>query len=631
MSDTATPTLLEIKNLRTYFDTREGVVKAVDGLTVEMREGETLGLVGESGSGKSVTSLSIMRLLPERSARIAEGSISYLGRDLVRLPQSEMRSIRGSEIAMIFQEPGTSLNPVFRVGNQVIEAIVQHQRVSKKEARERTIQLFREVGIPDPEQRINMYPHEMSGGQKQRVMIAMALSCNPELLIADEPTTALDVTIQQQILDLIRKLRDERGMSILFITHDLAVIAEIADKVAVMFRGELVEYDTVDRIFADPQHPYTKGLLACRPKPDSTNKRLATVSDFMEIKTKPDGNVELIEKQMTPERLTQLADKGRGRLLHPKSELKAVGHPWEEDQHPSDTRTVDEGTRPLLAVRDLKVYFPIRAGVFRRVVDHVKAVGGISFNVYPGQTLGLVGESGCGKTTTGRAILKLVKMTAGQVDFGGVDVAGVHGAELRKLRSRMQIIFQDPYGSLNPRMTVQNMLIEAMMVHRLGTSRSDRRDRAARLLEEVGLEPGHLGRYPHEFSGGQRQRISIARALAVEPEFIICDESVSALDVSVQAQVLNLLKDLQEDRGLTYVFISHDLGVVNFMSDMMAVMNAGKIVEFGPSEAIYAHPKEEYTQRLIASIPDDSLELIRERIEQRKAARERRLAGAVTG
>ncbi|MGD9855948.1 MAG: ABC transporter ATP-binding protein, partial [Planctomycetaceae bacterium] len=600
---TVAPPLLKIDNLRTYFDTREGVVKAVDGLSVELGEGETLGLVGESGSGKSVTSLSIMRLLPEKSARIAAGSISYLGRDLVRLPPREMRSIRGSEISMIFQEPGTSLNPVFRVGHQVIEAIVQHQRVSKKEARERTIQLFREVGIPEPERRISMYPHELSGGQKQRVMIAMALSCNPELLIADEPTTALDVTIQKQILDLIRKLRDERGMSILFITHDLAVIAEIADKVAVMYRGEMVEYDTVDRIFANPQHPYTKGLLACRPKPGSTNKRLATVSDFMSVKTRPDGSVHIVEKTMTPERLEHLRNKGRGRLLHPKSKLKAMGHPWEEDKHPPDTKTVADGTTPLLRVRDLQVYFPIRAGVLRRVVDHVKAVDGISFNVYPGQTLGLVGESGCGKTTTGRAILKLVKMTAGQVDFGGVDVAHVHGEELRKLRSRMQIIFQDPYGSLNPRMTIQNMLTEAMMVHRLGKSRSDRRDRAARLLDEVGLEPAHLGRYPHEFSGGQRQRISIARALAVEPQFIICDESVSALDVSVQAQVLNLLKDLQEERGLTYVFISHDLGVVIFMSDMMAVMNAGKIVEFGPSESIYAHPKEPYTQKLIASIP----------------------------
>ncbi|MBX3440082.1 MAG: ABC transporter ATP-binding protein [Planctomycetaceae bacterium] len=626
MTVTTAPTLLEIKNLRTYFDTRDGVVKAVDGLSVELGEGETLGLVGESGSGKSVTSLTVMRLLPEKSARIADGSISYLGRDLVRLPPGEMRRIRGSEISMIFQEPGTSLNPVFRVGQQVIEAIVQHQRVSKREARERTIQLFREVGIPEPERRISMYPHELSGGQKQRVMIAMALSCNPKLLIADEPTTALDVTIQKQILDLIRKLRDERGMSILFITHDLAVIAEIADKVAVMFRGELVEYDTIDKIFGHPQHPYTKGLLACRPKPDSNNKRLATVSDFMSVTKRPDGSMKIIEKQMTAERLEHLRNKGRGRLLHPMSELQAMGHPWEEDRHPRDTRTVVEGTKPLLAVRDLQVYFPIRAGVFRRVVDHVKAVDGVSFNVFPGQTLGLVGESGCGKTTTGRAILRLIRMTGGQVLFDGVDVAKVHGEELRRLRSRMQIIFQDPYGSLNPRMTIQNMLTEAMMVHRLGTSRRDRRDRAARLLEEVGLEPGHLGRYPHEFSGGQRQRISIARALAVEPQFIICDESVSALDVSVQAQVLNLLKDLQEEHQLTYVFISHDLSVVNFMSDMMAVMSGGKIVEFGPSESIYSHPKEAYTQRLLASIPKDSLELIHERIAQRKAARAKRLA-----
>jgi peptide/nickel transport system ATP-binding protein len=621
-------TLLDIKNLHTWFDTQDGVVKAVDGVTLRIKEGETLGLVGESGSGKSVTSLTVMRLLPEVAARIAQGSISYLGQDLVKLPQAAMRDVRGSEIAMIFQEPGTSLNPVFRVGAQVVEAIMRHQKVAREEARRRTIDLFNEVGIPEPERRFDSFPHEMSGGQKQRVMIAMALSCNPKLLIADEPTTALDVTIQKQILDLLRRLRDERGMSILFITHDLGVIAEIADEVAVMYRGKLVEYDRVDRIFENPQHPYTKGLLACRPKLENENKRLATVSDFMTATPLPDGSWNIVEKEMTPARLEQLANTGRGRRLHPKTELKAIGHPWEEGHHPPGTTSVAEGERPLLAVKDLEVYFPIRKGVFRRTVGYVKAVDGISFNVYRGQTLGLVGESGCGKTTTGRAILKLIRPTGGQILFDGVDVATSTGEQLKKLRSRMQIIFQDPYSSLNPRMTVEGMLVEAMSIHKLGTSRADRRNRAARLLEEVGLEPGHLRRYPHEFSGGQRQRLSVARALAVEPEFIVCDESVSALDVSVQAQVLNLLKDLQEERGLTYIFISHDLSVVKFMSDMMAVMNDGKIVEFGPSENIYANPHEEYTRRLISSIPKDSLELIKQRMQQRQTARQKRLAPA---
>jgi len=605
--DRTTP-LLEIRGLKTQFATDHGVVRAVDDLNIQIRRGQTLGLVGESGSGKSVTSLSIMRLLPEVSARITAGEISFLGRDLVRLPDREMRQMRGRDLSMIFQEPGTSLNPVFKVGEQVMEAIIRHQRVSRKEARQRTLDLFKEVGIPDPPRRIDSYPHEMSGGQKQRVMIAMALCCNPQLLIADEPTTALDVTIQRQILDLIRKLRDERGMAVLFITHDLGVIAEIADDVAVMFRGQLVEQGPVDEILRRPQHPYTKGLLACRPRLKTTYKRLPTVADFMSIEKQPDGTVRTVEKPLDDARLKQLSSEGRGRLLHPRSELERLGHPWSETAHAPDTTTVPEGQTPVLSVRDLQVYYPLKAGLFRRTVDYVRAVDGINFNVYRGQTLGLVGESGCGKTTTGRAIVRLTKITGGQVLLEGNDLAHVRGAELRRLRRRVQIIFQDPYSSLNPRLTVESVLVEAMAVHKLGASRRDRRDRAARLLEEVGLEAAHLRRYPHEFSGGQRQRISIARALAVEPEFIICDESVSALDVSVQAQVLNLLKKLQLQHKLTYIFISHDLSVVKFMSDMMAVMNAGKIVEFGPSENIYAKPKEDYTRRLIAAIPDDSLE-----------------------
>ncbi len=618
MADTA---VLEIKGLKTYFDSPDGVVKAVDDLTLTLKAGETMGLVGESGSGKSVTSLSVMRLLPDRAATIAGGSISYLGRDLVRLPEREMRNLRGSDISMIFQEPGTSLNPVFRVGVQVTEGIQRHLKVNFSEAKRRTIDLFNEVGIPEPERRFHSYPHEMSGGQKQRVMIALALACDPEILIADEPTTALDVTIQRQILDLLRDLRDQRGMSILFITHDLGVIGEIADDVAVMFRGRLVEHGPVEEIFANPKHPYTKGLLACRPKLESTFRRLPTVSDFMDAQKLPDGSYEVQEKQLSAEAIKQLSMTGRGRLIHPKSELQKIGHPFSEIKEDADLQTVPEGRRPILKIEDLKVYYPIRTGIFRRVTDHVKAVDGIDLKVYRGQTLGLVGESGCGKTTTGRAIVRLADITAGKIQYEGIDITSLRGENLKKYRSNVQIIFQDPYSSLNPRMTVEGMLVEAMMIHGILGRRSERRDRAAHLLEEVGLETGHLRRYPHEFSGGQRQRISIARALAVKSEFIICDESVSALDVSVQAQVLNLLKDLQEEHGLTYVFISHDLSVVKFMSDMMAVMNAGKIVEFGPSESIYENPQEEYTKRLISSIPNDSLHLIRERVTRRAQTR----------
>ena len=606
MTDAA---LLEISGLKTYFHSDAGTVKAVDDLTVRIRQGQTLGLVGESGSGKSVTSLSIMRLLPDVGASIEGGKIVFLGKDLVQLPRADMRHMRGKDLSMIFQEPGTSLNPVYRVGDQVAEVILLHEKVSRREALDRARRLFEEVGIPNPIPSLEKYPHEMSGGQKQRVMIAMALACNPRLLIADEPTTALDVTIQAQILDLIRKLRDERGMSILFITHDLGVIAEIADEVAVMYRGKLVEYDSVANIFANPKHPYTKGLLACRPRLDTTRRRLPVVSDYMNTTTDANGQLVITEKTLSPERLSQIEGRGRGRLLHPVSELARLSAETETKLAASATagsvtdQNVPEGQLPLLRVENLQVYYPIKKGLLRRVVGYTKAVDGISFNVYKGQTLGLVGESGCGKTTTGRAILRLLPITGGTVTFDGTNWTRLGGAELRRERRRMQIVFQDPYSSLNPRMTVEAMITEAMGVHRIGSGAQDRRNRAAQLLEEVGLLAEHLQRYPHEFSGGQRQRLCIARSLAVEPDFLICDESVSALDVSVQAQVLNLLKDLQERRGLTYVFISHDLSVVKFMSDMMAVMNAGKIVEYGPSDSIYANPQNEYTRKLIAAIP----------------------------
>jgi peptide/nickel transport system ATP-binding protein len=613
--------VIDITDLRTWFHTDEGVVRAVDGISFRVDEGRTLGIVGESGSGKSVTSLSIMRLLAT-SAQIESGRIVFLGKDLVGLPEPDMRDIRGSEISMIFQEPMTSLNPVFTVGSQVAEALILHQKLSKDQARKRTVELFAEVGIPEPDQRYDSYPHQMSGGQKQRVMIAMALSCNPKLLIADEPTTALDVTIQAQILDMLRKLRDQRGMAILFITHDLGVIAEIADDVLVMYRGEMVEYGSVLDIYSKPKHPYTKGLLACRPRLESKFRLLPTVDDFMESSV-VDGQVRIVEKKMDETRLQELNTWGRGRRLHPKTELMAIGHPWEDGNHAADATSVEEGSPPLLEVVDLKVHFPVRRGILSRVVDHVRAVNGISFRVYRGQTLGLVGESGCGKTTTGRALLRLLppKVVQGCVEFDGTSIRELGSGPMRKLRRRMQIIFQDPYGSLNPRMTIESTVTEPMVIQGIGNSRSDRRDRVVQLLEEVDLKSVHLHRYPHEFSGGQRQRICIARALAVEPDFIICDESVSALDVSVQAQVLNLLKKLQEKHGLTYIFISHDLSVVKFMADRMAVMNEGKIVEFGPSEAIYADPREEYTRQLISATPQDSLEHIRKRVAQRERAR----------
>ena len=482
--------------------------------------------------------------------------------------------------------------------------------MTKSAARERAIKLFDEVGIPEPARRIDSYPHEMSGGQKQRVMIAMALSCNPKLLIADEPTTALDVTIQAQILDLLRTLRDQREMAILFITHDLGVIAEIADEVAVMFRGKLVERGGVEQIFSSPKHPYTKGLLACRPRLGSSWRRLPTVADFMEVQTKGD-RIEIVEKAPPAD---DTLDVGRGRYLHPKSVLAELEYP---DAVQGDATSVAADEAPLLSVKDLCVWFPIRKGFLRRTVDHVRAVDGISLDIYRGQTMGLVGESGCGKTTTGRAILKLVPVHSGTIRYDGVDVQSLSGAEERRWRRKVQIVFQDPYGSLNPRMTVGAALTEAMLIHEIGRDRDERLERAAKLLLEVGLHADHLRRYPHEFSGGQRQRVGIARALAVGPELIVCDESVSALDVSVQAQVLNLLKDLQEERGLTYLFISHDLSVVKFMSDMMAVMHQGKLVEMGPSEAIYAAPRQAYTEKLISSIPNDSLEHIRKRLAVR--------------
>ncbi len=575
--------MLQLEGLKTYFRTETGIVRAVDDISLVLQEGEILALVGESGSGKSVTSLTVMRLLPEQSASHPGGRVSFLGRDLLAVSSSEMTRIRGADIAMIFQEPMTSLNPVMRVGDQVAEAIRQHEGLDAAGARERTIKLFEEVGIPNPETSADKYPHEMSGGQKQRVMIAMALSCNPRLLIADEPTTALDVTIQAQILDLIRGLQRKRGMSVLFITHDLGVVAEIADKVAVMFRGRLVESGEVEQIFEHPSHPYTKSLLACRPALDTPYRVLPTVADFMDVHTEEDGSLRIEERELTKQRTAELMEDPRG--------------------------PVDVSGEPLLSVRDLTVRFPIKTDLLGRTTEWFTAVDGVSFDVWEGQTLGLVGESGCGKTTIGRAVLRLLQPSEGQVLFEGRDLAFMdaspRGEEARAVRRRLQIVFQDPYASLNPRQNIEAILTEPMVVHGIGSSVAERRDIAASLLEEVDLDPVYLRRYPHEFSGGQRQRICIARSLTVKPRLIVCDESVSALDVSVQAQVLNLLRRLQAQRGLTYVFISHDLSVVKFMSDTMCVMKDGQIVEAGNASDIYRDPQETYTQELIAAIPGE--------------------------
>lgn len=594
--------LLEIKNLVTEFRTEDETVKAVNDISFSLNRGETIGIVGESGSGKSVTALSVMQLIPNPPGRITGGEIIYHSKsrgtvDLAKLSEKEMRGFRGNEIAMIFQEPMTSLNPVYTCGNQVMEAIMLHQKVSKQEAKTRTIELFKKVELPRPEDIFDTYPHQISGGQKQRVMIAMAMSCNPSILIADEPTTALDVTVQHTILDLMQDLQEQHDMGIMFITHDLGVIAELADKVVVMYKGKIVEQGSVWDIFSNPQHPYTKGLLACRPPLNKRLHWLPTVSDFM----KTDDSGVMTESNRSVEEVTS-------KLIVTKEER--------EKQH-----TDLYSKEAILQVRNLKTYFPIKKGLFGKATNFVKAVDDVSFEVYPGETLGLVGESGCGKTTLGRTILRLVEPTSGEIIFKSRNITNVPQKDLREMRKHMQIIFQDPYSSLNPRITIGEAIMEPMKVHNIHDSDRQRKERVMELLKRVNMDHSLFYRYPHEFSGGQRQRICIARALSLNPQFIICDESVSALDVSIQAQVLNLLNELKKEFQFTYIFISHDLSVVKFMSDRMIVMNQGKIEEMGDADSIYNDPQTEYTRKLIGAIPKGELDDIKASMSRKQMKR----------
>ncbi len=563
--------LLQVNNLRIKFCHDNEWTEAVHGINFDVFRGKTLGIVGESGSGKSVSCLAVMKLLDEKQCHIDADNISLEGNDISKYNDHEMSEIRGKRIAMIFQEPMTSLNPVLRCGFQVMETILTHEKIDNEKAKQRVIHLFEKVRLPRPATIFNSYPHELSGGQKQRVMIAMALACNPQILIADEPTTALDVTIQKEILALLRDLQKDNDMGMIFITHDLGVVAEIADYVTVMHNGTIVEHGTISEILQNPKEPYTKGLLACRPTVDIRLRHLPTVKEYLDGIWKDERQVIenlSISSQERTERLRKIYSQ-----------------------------------KPLLKIEHLSKWYPIRKGLFNRTTDYVKAVDDVCFDLYPGETLGLVGESGCGKTTLGRTILRLIEPTSGKIIFNNIDVTALNSKELRHFRKQAQIVFQDPYSSLNPFMTIGDAIAEPIMIHRPELDAFKRRDMVFELLEKVGLKDEHYKRYPHEFSGGQRQRICIARALAVNPKMIICDESVSALDVSVQAQVLNLLNELKNNMGFTYIFISHDLSVVRFMSDRILVMYNGKPVELNDADKVFNEPEKEYTKKLISALP----------------------------
>ncbi len=650
--------LLSVEDLRVHFDTEAGVVKAVDGVSWYVRPGETLGIVGESGSGKSVSAMSIMGLVPVPPARFPSGRIMFRGEDLLTLDAARMRAIKGKEIAMIFQDPLTSLNPLFKVGSQIAEIIRVHTKLGKVPARRRAVELLAEVGIPNPRQRAEEYPHQFSGGMRQRAMIAMALANDPVLVLADEPTTALDVTVQAQIMDLLVKLQEDRGTAIVLITHDLGLVASHADRVMVMYAGRVAESAPVDPIFAEPRHAYTLGMLSSLARLDQrrTERLQPITGQPPSLIHVPPGcpfhprcsfATEVCRTEVPP--LVELVP-GHSAACHHADEVVTAARSFVAAQVFNDDPAtkgyrppaVDPGTAvalptgggvlavapaselleqlkpalpdvaPLLEVTDLVKWFPITSGiVFKHRVGDVKAVDGVSFSIVPGETLALVGESGCGKSTTARSVLRLLEPTSGRISFEGRDITKVGDHDLRRLRRQMQIIFQDPYASLNPRMTVRNTLSEPFRIHGVdvGTKVRD-------LLDRVGLAPEHAGRYPHEFSGGQRQRVGIARAIALGPRLVVCDEPVSALDVSIQAQVINLLEELQDDLALTYLFIAHDLSVVRHISDRVAVMYLGGIVELAGRDALFERPAHPYTQALISAvpIPDPTKERARHRV-----------------
>jgi peptide/nickel transport system ATP-binding protein len=617
--------LLEVRDLKTCFDSEQGEVRAVDGVSFHIGRGETLAVVGESGSGKSVTSLSIMRLITG-SGRIAGGSILLNGDNLLAKSEAQMRRIRGNDISMIFQEPMTSLNPVFTVGNQIAETIALHKRIGAAAARRQSIEMLELVGIPEPARRFDVFPHQMSGGMRQRVMIAMALSCGPKLLIADEPTTALDVTIQAQILDLMRRLQKELGMSILFITHDLGIVAEIADRVVVMYAGRAVEAAPVAELFANPRMPYTIGLLNSVPRVDRAayrQQRLRAIPGNVPNPIDLPSGCAFHPRcrfaiEVCGRAVPRLEDVGNGHMARclRSSEIASIvpaAGDANVEQATGGGAEPAATARRLLEVKHLTVSFPIRGGLASRVVSRVQAVTDISFDIAVGEVVGLVGESGSGKTTAGQSLLRLVEPTGGKVIFDGIDVRGLDRRGLRDLRRRMQIIFQDPFASLNPRMTVEEIVGEAFAIHKLERGK-DRRARIADILQSVGLAADHMRRYPHEFSGGQRQRIGIARALAVRPQFIVADEPVSALDVSIQAQVVNLLQDLKQQLGLTLLFIAHDLGVVEYLCDRVIVMYLGRIMEIAPAHRLYANPAHPYTEALLSGVPIPDPTVKRQRI-----------------
>jgi peptide/nickel transport system ATP-binding protein len=613
--------LLDVRNLVTKFKTEAGTVHAVNGISYSLKKGESLAIVGESGSGKSVGVLSLMGLIPSPPGWVENGEVIFEGRDLLKLSSEKLRHIRGKDIAMVFQDPMTSLNPVLTIGIQLTEALEEHQEMNRAAARTRAVEMLKLVGIADPENRLKDYPHQFSGGQRQRIGIAMALACNPALLIGDEPTTALDVTIQAQIIELVRRLQQELGMAIIWITHDLGVVAGLVERVAVMYAGFIVELAPVDDLYDRTSHPYTLGLLESIPSIEGASERLIPIKG-----QPPDLHQEARCCPFAPrcrfvidrcrEEVPPLAEAGPGHTAacFRWAEIQAAGR--DPVQLTALVTTVDESSQPatvagpqpkaardvLVRVEDLKQHFPIYRGIIKRKVGAVRAVDGVSFDIYRGETLGLVGESGCGKSTTGQTILQLLRPTEGKVYLNGEDLTVANRNELRAARRNMQMIFQDPYASLNPRMTVGSIIGEALRIHNIGDAQS-RRERVEQLMALVGLNPNFINRYPHEFSGGQRQRIGIARALATNPAFIVADEPISALDVSIQAQVVNLLDDLRQELGLTYLFIAHDLSMVRYISDRVAVMYLGQIVELGEGDTVFEQPLHPYTQALLSAIP----------------------------